>query len=91
MPCVALASGRVWKGLPEADRELITRLTKAALDEQIDATVANEPKRLEEFGKAITIKDVQVADTGKIIEAYDKIWLPKAPVLAELRKVGATL
>jgi TRAP-type C4-dicarboxylate transport system substrate-binding protein len=91
MPCVALASGRVWKGLPEADRELIARLTKAALDEQIDATVANEPKRLEEFGKVIAIKDVQVADTGKIIEAYDKIWLPKAPVLAELRKVGATL
>ncbi|GAB1583845.1 MULTISPECIES: TRAP transporter substrate-binding protein [Phyllobacteriaceae] len=91
MPCVALASGRVWKGLPEADRELITRLTKAALDEQIDATVADEPKRLEDFGKVITIKDVQVADAGKIIEAYDKIWLPKAPVLADLRKVGATL
>lgn len=91
MPCVALASGRVWKSLPAADRELITRLTKTALDEQIDTTVANEPKRLEEFGKAITIKDVQVADTGKIIEAYDKIWLPKAPILAELRKVGATL
>ncbi|PYE85259.1 TRAP transporter substrate-binding protein [Phyllobacterium leguminum] len=91
MPCVALASGRVWKGLPEADRELITRLTKMALDEQIDATVANEPKRLEEFGKVITIKDVEVADTGKIIAEYDKIWLPKAPVLADLRKVGATL
>ncbi|WP_420963082.1 TRAP transporter substrate-binding protein [Brucella sp. IR073] len=91
MPCVALASGRVWKGLPEADRELISRLTKAALDEQIDATVANEPKRLEEFGKVIAIKDVQVADTGKIIAEYDKIWLPKAPILADLRKVGATL
>ncbi|RCS22898.1 TRAP transporter substrate-binding protein [Phyllobacterium salinisoli] len=91
MPCVALASGRVWKGLPEADRELVTRLTKAALDEQIDATVANEPKRLEEFGKVITIKDVEVADAGKIIDAYDKIWLPKAPVLADLRKIGATL
>lgn len=91
MPCVALASGRVWKGLPDADRELITRLTKTALDEQVDATVADEPKRLEEFGKVITIKDVEVADAGKIIAEYDKIWLPKAPVLADLRKVGATL
>jgi TRAP-type C4-dicarboxylate transport system substrate-binding protein len=91
MPCVALASGRVWQTMPEADRELITRLTKAALDEQIDVTVANEAKLLEEFGKAITIKDVQVTDAGKIIEAYDKIWLPKAPILADLRKVGASL
>lgn len=91
MPCVALASGRVWQAMPEADRELITRLTKTALDEQIDAIVANEAKLLEEFGKAITIKDVQVADAGKIIDAYDKIWLPKAPILADLRKVGASL
>ncbi|CAD7035577.1 C4-dicarboxylate ABC transporter permease [Pseudorhizobium endolithicum] len=91
MPCVALASGRMWQQLPEADRELISRLTKSALDEQIDATVANESKLLEEFGKVITIKDVEVADAGKIIEAYDKIWLPKAPILADLRKVGASL
>lgn len=92
MPCVALASGRVWQTLPEADREIIARLTKAALDEQIDATVANEPALLEKFaGAGIPIKDVTVADAGRIIAEYDKIWLPKAPILAELRKVGATL
>ena len=92
MPCVALASGRVWQTLPEADREIIARLTKAALDEQIDATVANEPALLDKFaGAGIPIKDVTVADAGRIIAEYDKIWLPKAPILAELRKVGATL
>lgn len=92
MPCVALASGRVWQTLPEADREIIARLTKSALDEQIDATVTNEPALLEKFaGAGIPIKDVTVADAGRIIAEYDKIWLPKAPVLAELRKVGATL
>ncbi|RVI92387.1 TRAP transporter substrate-binding protein [Sinorhizobium meliloti] len=92
MPCVALASGRVWQTLPEADREIIARLTKSALDEQIDATVANEPALLEKFaGAGIPIKDVTVADAGRIIAEYDKIWLPKASVLAELRKVGATL
>lgn len=91
MPCVALASGRVWKDVPAADRELITKLTKEALDAQIDATVANEAKLLEEFNKAITVKEVQVADAGKVIADYDKIWLPKAPILADLRKLGATL
>jgi TRAP-type C4-dicarboxylate transport system substrate-binding protein len=91
MPCVALASGRVWKTVSTSDRELITRLTKEALDAQIDATVANEAKLVEEFNKVITIKEVQVADAGKIIAEYDKIWLPKAPILADLRKLGATL
>lgn len=91
MPCVALASGRVWKDVPAADRELITKLTKEALDAQIDATVANEAKLLEEFNKAISVKEVQVADAGKVIAEYDKIWLPKAPILADLRKLGATL
>ncbi|PTM97758.1 TRAP transporter substrate-binding protein [Mycoplana dimorpha] len=92
MPVVALASGRVWKTLPEADRELISKATKTALDAQIDATVENEPKLLEQFAAApIPIKDVQVADAEKIIADYDKIWLPKAPILADLRKVGATL
>ena len=91
MPCVALASGRVWKDVPAADRELITKLTKEALDAQIDATVANEAKLLDEFGKVIAVKDVQVADAGKVIAEYDKIWLPKAPILADLRKLGTTL
>lgn len=91
MPCVALASGRLWKDVPAADRELITKLTKEALDAQIDATVANEAKLLDEFGKVIAVKDVQVADAGKVIAEYDKIWLPKAPILADLRKLGATL
>lgn len=91
MPVVALASGRVWKDVSAADRQLITMLTKEALDAQIDATVANEAKLLDEFGKVITVKDVQVADAGKVIAEYDKIWLPKAPILADLRKLGATL
>jgi len=91
MPCVALASGRVWQGVSESDRELISRLTKSALDEQIDATVANEATLLEEFSKVISVKDVQVSDAGKIIDAYDKIWLPKAPILADLRKIGSTI
>ena len=91
MPCVALASGRVWQGVSESDRELISRLTKSALDEQIDATVANEATLLEEFSKVISVKDVQVSDAGKIIDAYDKIWLTKAPILADLRKIGSTI
>ena len=92
MPCVALVSGRVWQTLPEADRTLITRLTREELDKQIDATVANEAVLLENFrGAGIKVVDVAVEDAGALIEAYDKIWLPKAPAIAELREVGRTL
>ncbi|MBC2884355.1 TRAP transporter substrate-binding protein [Ochrobactrum sp. CM-21-5] len=92
MPCVALASGRVWKNVPEADRELITRLTREELDKQIDATVAKEAEILQNFKDAgIKIVDVDLQNTADIITAYDEIWLPKAPILKELREVGATL
>ena len=92
MPMVALVSGRVWTTLPAADRELITKVTRAALDAEIDEIVANQPGILENFSKQpvkIVVSDVKDADP--VIAEYDKIWLPKAPVLAELRKVGATL
>ena len=92
MPCVALVSGRVWKTLDPADRELLTRLTKEALTAQIDETVVNEPKLVESFTAAgIPIKDVKVADADAVIAQYDAIWQPKAPLLADLRKLGATL
>jgi TRAP-type transport system periplasmic protein len=92
MPMVALVSGRVWTTLPAADRELISKITRAALDAEIDEIVANQPGLVENFSKQpvkIVVSDVKDADP--VIAEYDKIWLPKAPVLAELRKVGATL
>ncbi len=92
MPMVALVSGRVWTTLPAADRELISKVTRAALDAEIDEIVANQPGLLENFSKQpvkIIVSDVKDADP--VIAEYDKFWLPKAPVLSELRKVGETL
>ena len=92
MPMIALVSGRVWQGLPAADRDLVTRTTKAALDAEIDEIVANQPGIWANLAKQpVKIVVADVKDADPIIEAYDKIWLPKAPVLAELRKVGAAL
>ena len=76
----------------KADRELIARLTREELDKQIDATVAKEATLLQNFqDTGIKIVDVNLENTAEIISAYDAIWLPKAPVLNELREVGATL
>ncbi len=85
-------SGRVWQSLPAADRELITKTIKTTLDAQIDELAGNEPALIENFKNApIPIRQVPAGDTEAVIAEFDKIWLPKAPVLAELRKVGATL
>jgi TRAP-type C4-dicarboxylate transport system substrate-binding protein len=92
MPMAAVVSGRVWQSLPAADRELITKTVKSTLDAQIDELAGNEPKLIENFKSApIPIRQVPAGDTEAVIAEFDKIWLPKAPVLAELRKVGATL
>ncbi|HET9823220.1 MAG TPA: TRAP transporter substrate-binding protein [Burkholderiaceae bacterium] len=92
MPFAAVVSGRVWQAFPAADRDLITRLVKETLDEQIDSLAGNEPNLIENFKKApIPIRQVAVADTEAVIAAFDKMWLPQAPVIANLRKVGASI
>jgi TRAP-type C4-dicarboxylate transport system substrate-binding protein len=92
MPVIALVSGRVWTTLPDADKEVITKTVKAALDTQVDELAGNEPKLIEQFRAApITIRTANRADAEAVVAEFDKVWLPKAPVLADLRKVGATL
>lgn len=92
MPVVALVSGRFWQGTPAADRELITKAVRAALDVQVDQIALNEPKLIEQFkATKIPFRYANAADAQSVIADYDKIWLPKAPILAELRKVGKTL
>jgi TRAP-type C4-dicarboxylate transport system substrate-binding protein len=92
MPVIALVSGRVWQGMPAADRDLITRATKAALDTQVNELAGNEPKLIEQFkATGIPMRTANRADAEAVVAEYDKIWLPKAPILAELRKAGQSL
>lgn len=92
MPMAALVSARLWRELPASDKELVKAAMKMTLDRQIDELAGAEPALIENFRRTnIPMRQVATADTEKIIANFDRIWLPKAPVLAELRKVGATL
>jgi TRAP-type transport system periplasmic protein len=92
MPFAAIVSGRVWQTFSAADKELITKLVKETLDEQIDGLASNEPNLIENFKKApIPIRQVAVADTEAVIAAFDKMWLPQSPVITSLRKIGASI
>ena len=92
MPFAPLVSGRIWATTPAADKELITRLVKAALDAQINDIVTTEQglvKKFEETGTPMRLDSG--TDVAPIIKTFDEVWLPKAPAIAQLRKVGATL
>ena len=92
MPVAPLFSGRVWATLDAKDRDLVRQLTSQALDGQINDIVTTEVGLLEKLKKeSISIRDLGSFDTKPAIEAFDKIWLPKAPQIAELRAVGAKL
>ena len=92
MPVAPLFSGRVWATLDAKDRDLVRQLTSQALDGQINDIVTTEVGLLEKLKKeSISIRDLGAFDTKPAIEAFDKIWLPKAPQIAELRAVGAKL
>jgi Tripartite ATP-independent periplasmic transporter, DctM component len=55
-------------------------------------SAGNEPKMVENFrGTPITMRTANPAEAEAVVAEFDKIWVPKAPILAELRKVGKTL
>ena len=92
MPFAAVVSGRVWQTFSASDRDLITKTVKEVLDIQMDGIVSTEPGLVESFRQApIPIRQVAVNDTDAVIAAFDKIWLPQSPVIANLRKIGASI
>ena len=92
MPFAPLVSGRIWQGLDAKDKDLIRRLVAQSLDAQITDIVTTEAGLIEKF-KATPIAFHTAADfkPDGLIAEFDKLWLPKAPQIAELRKVGASL
>ena len=92
MPFAPLVSGRIWQTLDVKDKSLVTDLVKQSLDAQIRDIVTTELGLVDKFkASGITIKSDAGYNPAPIIAEFDKIWLPKAPQIAELRKIGAAL
>ena len=92
MPFAPLVSGRIWQGLDAKDKELIRKLVAQTLDAQINDIVTTEAGLIEKFkGSGIAFKTAGNYNPDGIIQEFDKLWLPKAPQIAELRKAGASL
>ena len=93
MPFAPLMSGRIWQTLDDKDKELIRGLTTKVLDEQIKEIVTTELGLIDKLKAASTvvIKQDTLFNPAEVIKAFDKVWLPKAPQIAELRKVATSL
>lgn len=93
MPFAPLVSGRVWQTFADKDKDLIRGLTAKVLDDQIKDIVNTEIGLIEKLKAASTVEIKQDTsfDTTEVIKSFDKLWLPKAPQIAELRKVATTL
>jgi TRAP-type transport system periplasmic protein len=85
-------SGRIWQGLDTKDKEIIRKLVAQSLDAQINDIVTTEASLIEKFkGTSIAFKTAGAFNPDGIVQEFDKLWLPKAPQIAELRKAGAGL
>jgi hypothetical protein len=82
------------RALSAKDKDLIRRLVAQSLDAQINDIVTTEagPDR-EIQGHADCVSDGigRLQTRQHSSQEFDKLWLPKAPQIAELRKAGASL
>jgi TRAP-type C4-dicarboxylate transport system substrate-binding protein len=92
MPAAVVASARIWQGMPEADREVISTAVSAALKNQSDSIVSEEPGLIQNLtDTGIIMNEVAAADRDMLITEFDKIWLPKSPIIGRLREIGASI
>ncbi|HHX89275.1 MAG TPA: TRAP transporter substrate-binding protein [Paracoccus sp.] len=91
---VALVSARVWAGLSEDDRTLISEAMQLHCDRTIDRFVDEEAGKLESLHQAsgITITEgVGQEFFGDIVERWDAHWAEQTPFVARLRELVAGL
>ena len=92
-PMVGLISGRVWAGLSEDDRAMISELMAAAVDSTLDTYVASEGPWLEQIeGTGIDYRVVGPEFFGDAIAEWETIWSEQAgDALTALRAAAAEL
>ena len=89
---VALVSARVWAGLSEEDRTLISDAIQLHCDRTIDRFVEEEAGKLERLREAAGINitdDVGAEFFGDIVERWDAEWAGQTPYVARLRELVA--
>jgi tripartite ATP-independent transporter DctP family solute receptor len=85
-PMVGLISARVYADLSDDDKAMISELMAKHVDSTLDAYIAKSPAWEETLnGVGITVKTVDAAYFGDVMEKWEDIWAAKAPSLPDLR------
>ena len=88
-PMVGIVSAKVWAGLSEDDRAMISELMAKHVDSTIDSYVEKEGPWLEQIaGTGKTYTKVDASFFSDVVEEWNGIWAPKAPSLPALRAVA---
>lgn len=84
-PMVAVASGRKWQAISEADRAAIHEIMTANFAAIVDAYGALDNKYMEDLKTTpVTVMTVDRAWFGPAVDKWYEDWRVKAPVLVEL-------
>ena len=91
-PMVGLISGRVYAGLSDEDKALVTELMAKHVDSTLDTYAEKEGPWIEQLaGVGKTYKVVGPEFFGDAAAAWEATWSEKAPSLGALRAVAADL
>ncbi|TLP66947.1 TRAP transporter substrate-binding protein [Parasedimentitalea maritima] len=85
-PMVGLVSARVYAGLSDDDKAMISDLMAKHVDSTLDAYVAKSPAWTESLnGVGINVMTVDAEFFGPVMGEWEAIWAAKAPSLPDLR------
>ncbi|WP_390910750.1 TRAP transporter substrate-binding protein DctP [Pseudosulfitobacter sp. SM2401] len=91
-PMVGLVSAKVWKGLSDEDKAMITTAMQAELGKVIDTYVAKDVEWLDQVrGTGKTFVDVGPEFFGPAIAEWDAAWSQKSSQLSTLRDAAAAV
>jgi TRAP-type transport system periplasmic protein len=89
---VALVSAKVWSSLTRDDQDLIRSITQSHLEMMKKVIIAQEKDFLAQLRRSpLKIIEVDASSFAPAVAEWDKIWLPKAPILKEMRETAAHL
>ncbi|MBV1789110.1 TRAP transporter substrate-binding protein [Marinobacterium sp. D7] len=91
-PMVGVVSGRVWKGLTPAERELLQSNMREQLDAVIDHFQAKEKDQEQQLrAQPIKIREAGERDFAEAINKWEETWSGKAKSLGKLRQAAAEI
>jgi len=90
-PMVGLVSAKVWAGLGEEDRAMITEIMRKYLGQVLDTYVENDPVWIEQVRETDkTFKQVGPEFFGDAPQQWDEIWSKRSSMLGAIRDVAAS-